>query len=196
MRAILRVARSAVEGLAAQRYSLRHRWSPPWETPATRTSRARSPADHFEKKSQGASRYVAMPPGPPTEVKAWLDTLIPERTKEKLIYIEKVVRVPDAIPDLKEQIDLYRQAIYEVQESSSAFEAQRKREIRLEDRLREQESLPVPFAADYDQYPNGYHPGAANDRHPAWDGALLLVLLVPELDNCQIVLLVLLASLN
>ena len=60
-----------------------------------------------------------MPPGPPTEVKAWLDTLIPERTKEKLIYIEKVVRVPDAIPDLKEQIDLYRQAIYEVQESSA-----------------------------------------------------------------------------
>jgi hypothetical protein len=111
-----------------------------------------------------------MPPGPPTEVEAWLDTLIPERAKEKLIYIEKVVRVPDAIPDLKEHIDLYRQAIYEVQESSSAYEAQRKRVIRLEDRLREQESLPVPFAADYDQYSNGYPPGAANGRHPAWDG--------------------------
>jgi hypothetical protein len=44
-------------------------WSPPWETPATRTSRARSPADLFEKKSPGAIRYTAMPPGPPTEVK-------------------------------------------------------------------------------------------------------------------------------
>jgi hypothetical protein len=109
-----------------------------------------------------------MPPGPPTEVDAWLDTLIPERAKEKLSYIEKVVRVPEVTPDLKEHIDLYRQAIYDVQESSSAYEAQRKRVMRLEDRLREQEPLPGNYATDYDQFSSGYP--AANGRPPQWDG--------------------------